>query len=192
MTKLKQLLAHLLLRKPVQLPENEKLFVEIKCKNGHIMLADRLLAEYFQSKAPFPSQRSLDRLFEKVTRLRILDVESMTLNEVMINGKAIDPVMLDISVAVALASLIDPEVLLDISDTDVLASLRECMIIVEDESTFGHCMCLGNQALELYAGQQLLATITLHHGTSIRWDAWKGDDNLKMVAACSCGSQIVV
>ena len=46
---------------------------------------------------------------------------------------------------------------------------RSKMRIVEDPSTFGHCMCLGDPAIELYEKRKKVATIGFHHGRSIRW-----------------------
>ncbi len=110
----------------------------------------RLFAR-LSARKPNPSQHALDALFKKVTRARVLDGGTA-------RGKALGK-----------------EVLLDISDAQAIAILQDCLAIVEDESTFGHCMCLGDQALELYAGRRLVATIGLHHGRSIRWEAWKHD-----------------
>ncbi|HSF81475.1 MAG TPA: hypothetical protein VLA49_09590 [Anaerolineales bacterium] len=104
---------------------------------------------------PNPTQRSMDILIEKVTRARIL------------------------AGGVSQGKALGDEVLLDVADPQAVIALRECLTIVEDERTFGHCMCLGDQALELYAGEQLAATIGLHHGRSIRWEAWKYDALLK-------------
>ncbi len=98
-----------------------------------------------------PSQRSLDILFEKVTRIRILA-------EGVSQGKALGD-----------------ELLLEETNLQAILALRACLAIVEDPRSFGHCMCLGDQALELYSGSRLLATIGLHHGRSIRWEAWKYD-----------------
>jgi len=98
-----------------------------------------------------PSQRSLNLIFERVTRIRIL-------KEGVSQGKALGT-----------------ELLLEETDPQAIFTLRECLAIVEDPHSFGHCMCLGDQALELYAGDRLRATIGLHHGRSIRWEVWKYD-----------------
>ena len=102
-------------------------------------------------RLPNPSQRSLDILIEKVTRLRVIEGGVW-------QGKAQGD-----------------QVLLDVTDPQAVITLRECLKIVEDERTFGHCLCLGDQALELYGGDKRLATLGLHHGRSIRWDAWRYD-----------------
>ena len=109
-----------------------------------------MLKRIFRPSATNPSQRSLDVMFHKVTRVRVLDGG-------VSNGKAIGK-----------------DVLLDIADTQSIATLRDCLVIDEDRS-IGHCMCLGDPAIEFYAGWRRTATIGIHHGRSIRWDAWKHD-----------------
>jgi hypothetical protein len=104
-----------------------------------------------QLAATDPSQRSLDAMTHRVTRVRVL-------NGGVSGGRAIGK-----------------EVLLDVTDPGSIATLRECLAIVEDSSTFGHCMCLGDYAMQLYAGRRRIAMIGLHHGRSIRWDAWRYD-----------------
>jgi hypothetical protein len=86
-----------------------------------------------------------------MSRIRVLD-------DGVLNGKALGTT-----------------VLLDISDKSLFSSLRDAFKIIEDENTYGHCMCLGDYAIEFYNEQQLMATIGLHHGRSIRWDAWQYD-----------------
>lgn len=108
-----------------------------------------------RSSAPDPSQHSLDAMFDRVTRVRVLDG------------------------GVSGSRALGKEVLLDVADTGSIATLRDCLAIVEDASTFGHCMCLGDYALELYAGRRRIATIGLHHGRSVRWSAWKHDALLR-------------
>jgi hypothetical protein len=51
------------------------------------------------------------------------------------------------------------------------------------ESGF-HCMCCGNPSLEIYRGDELLATLGYHHGRSLRWvEGWKGDAWLTRASA---------
>lgn len=38
-----------------------------------------------------------------------------------------------------------------------------------------HCMCFGDQHVDVYGRVRRRARITLHHGRSIRWDAWDSD-----------------
>ncbi|MEK7816973.1 MAG: hypothetical protein AAB281_01825 [Actinomycetota bacterium] len=99
-----------------------------------------------------PTQKSLDQLFGKVTRARVLDGG-------VFRGKALGS-----------------GVLLEVSTADELDSLRDRMSIIEDRNTFCHCLCLGDQALEFYAGRRRKAIIGLHHGRSLRWDGyWRYD-----------------
>lgn len=116
-----------------------------------VIVVDELMAHYLQSTAPDPTQASLDRLLASVTRVRVIAGG-------MARGKAMGT-----------------EVLLETADATDIAAFRACLKIVEDPRTFGHCMCHGNPALELYAGDELAATLGFHHGRSIRWEAWKHD-----------------
>jgi len=116
-----------------------------------VIVVDELMAQYLQSTAPDPTQASLDGLLASVTRVRVIAGGVM-------HGKAMGT-----------------DVLLETADAADVAAFRACLKIVEDPRTFGHCMCLGNPALELYAGDELVATIGFHHGQSIRWEAWKHD-----------------
>lgn len=113
------------------------------------------MTAYLHSTAPNPSQSTLDALLNQVNRVRVLDDGTM-------DGKAIGST-----------------VLLECSDTPSIAMLHTCLAIVEDARTFGHCMCLGDNAIECYRDQELIATIGLHHGHSIRWDVWKHDAQLR-------------
>jgi hypothetical protein len=104
--------------------------------------------------SPNPSQASLDELLARVDRVRVTD-----------GGMSDDKPL--------------GEELLDVSGVDHVRGLADALRIVEDPKTFGHCMCLGDEALELFAGSHRLATLGLHHGVAIRWDAWKHDAKLR-------------
>ena len=103
-----------------------------------------------QSK-PFPTQAALDQMMASLTRIRVI-------KDGMANGKAIGNT-----------------ILLDIDVPEDIAAFQQQLKIIEDPQTFGHCMCLGNPAIELYAGKKVMAVIGFHHGRSIRWDAWQYD-----------------
>jgi hypothetical protein len=63
---------------------------------------------------------------------------------------------------------------------DDIEALRQTLRIIEDPSTFGHCMCIGSPWLVFYGRDGELAKISCHHGRSIRWDAaWAWDAVLK-------------
>src|SRR5205823_14812343 len=102
-----------------------------------------------------PTQASLDALLATVTRVRVVPISNFE------KGNARE------------------QVLLDTSDPASLDAFRGCFAIVEDPASFGHCMCFGNPHIELYAGEQLAATLGYHHGYSIRWNAWRHDAVLR-------------
>jgi hypothetical protein len=118
-------------------------------------LVDKLTQEYMESTAPDPSQATLGAMLGNVTLVRVID-----------GGMVGDKPM-------------GTAVLLEVSDPSSIASLRDTLAIIEDPDTFGHCMCLGNPTLQLYAGQDVVATIGMHHGVAVRWSAWKHDAHLR-------------
>ncbi|MBV9122902.1 MAG: hypothetical protein JO112_06075 [Planctomycetes bacterium] len=131
-------------------------FVPIRDAEGNVRgLMDRATADYLASQAPDPTQASLNALLADVTRVRVVSFASL------------------------LQGVAEQKVLLDTSDPLSLIAFRNCLAIVEDPDTFGHCMCCGDPHLQLYAGDRLLATLGYHHGFAIRWDAWKHDAVLK-------------
>jgi tetratricopeptide (TPR) repeat protein len=109
---------------------------------------------YGESQGPDPAQRELDEVLPRVTRVRAIASG-------MFRGQAMGS-----------------EVLLDVTDSQALAALGKALEIIVDPKTFDHCACLGGPTLELYRDQELLATIGLHHGRSIRWKQWKHDARL--------------
>lgn len=67
--------------------------------------------------------------------------------------------------------------LLEITQPEAIE--RFATLIAIDETNIGfHCMCLGTYDIELYAGNQLRATISYHHEISIRYDGWNTDAGL--------------
>ncbi|MCZ6916107.1 MAG: hypothetical protein O7I93_04960 [Gemmatimonadetes bacterium] len=98
-----------------------------------------------------PSQDMLTSMLTGVTRARVLE-------DGVLDGSAMGMT-----------------VLLDTADKRSIRALRRCLEIVDDPRSFGHCMCLGDLAIELYDESELVATIGMHHGRSIRWHAWKHD-----------------
>src|SRR5262245_10713502 len=129
--------------------------------NGAVMIMDRETYDYMygESNAPDPVQRDLDELLPRVTRVR-------GIASGMFRGRALAA-----------------EVVMETNDPTALANFRETLQIVEDRSTFTHCGCLGGPTLELFAGEELVATIGLQHGHSIRWAKWKHDARLCKGAA---------
>jgi hypothetical protein len=120
-----------------------------------------MTVNYLESRAPDPTQVTLDALLSTVTGVRIIE-------DGVAGGRAIGD-----------------NVLLDESEPRAISAFYTCLAI--DESAPGcHCMCLGDYAIELYAGDYLAATLGLHHGRSIRWETgWKHDallrDGLKLL-----------
>lgn len=68
-------------------------------------------------------------------------------------------------------------VLLDSSAAGVVGAIVDGLAVVESEASM--CLCGGNPTIELYDGTSKLATIGMHHGIKIRWDAWSSDARLK-------------
>jgi tetratricopeptide (TPR) repeat protein len=126
--------------------------------NGKVStVMDREMFEYLygDSDAPDPSQRDLDQMLATITRVRV------------------------VSSGVSRGKAMGTEVVIDRADAGALAALRKSLRIVEDPRTFSHCGCLGGPTLELFAGEQLAATIGLQHGHAIRWSNWKHDARLR-------------
>lgn len=131
-------------------------FVPIKDEKGKVTgMMDRTTAALLQSKLPNPSQYTLDAMLADVSRVKVFD-------RGMINDKPLETTEL-----------------LDVTDPQTVARLCECLKIVEDPRSFGHCMCYGDLTMEFYAVQKRLAVIGFHHGISIRWNAWKWDAKLQ-------------
>jgi hypothetical protein len=149
---LRQIIAWLSRQRRAKAADAAPTFVPLLNKHGRLTgMMDRLTADYLESSAPNPTQHMLSEMFTAVTRVRVLEGG-------MANGRALYT-----------------KVLLDCSDMPSLTSLGRCLCIVEDPTTFRHCMCLGDLTLECFADEHLVATIGLHHGRSIRWNAWKHD-----------------
>lgn len=104
-----------------------------------------------ESKGPRPLQKDLDALWPKVTRVCVL-------KGFMARGK-----------------IYSSDVLIDTGNPQAIQSLAESMRIVEELSSLHHCSCLGGPSIELYAGHELIASIGIHHGQSLRWKQWHDD-----------------
>jgi len=104
---------------------------------------------------PYPTQKSLDDMMDSINRIRII-------NAGMYDGKAKKG-----------------EILLDITNSGEISSFMSLLSIREDDKAFGYCLCLGGPTIEFYKDKDLVATISLLHGRSIRWDKWRSDVVLK-------------
>jgi tetratricopeptide (TPR) repeat protein len=138
-----------------ELGENSPLVFFQQNGAGVIMDRDAFDYTYGESRGPDPAQRDLDALLSLVTRVCVLE-------GAMLRGRAMGG-----------------PVLLDTSDAGIIRGLADCLRIVEDPSTFGHCHCLGGPTVELYAGPEHVATIGVQHGRAIRWKRWHHDAQLQ-------------
>lgn len=129
-------------------------FTVIQRPDGSRTIVDQATLDYMRSTAPQPTQSSLDALLEHVSGVRVLA-----------NGAHKDSLVGDRSV------------LAEVADRDSLTALGGALRIVDGPS--GHCMCYGGPTLELLApNDRRLAFLTVHHGQSLRWAAWKDDAHL--------------
>jgi tetratricopeptide (TPR) repeat protein len=121
-----------------------------------VVITDRMAYEYQAglTVGDDPSQMAIDQAFAPADRVRILA-----------GGMYTD-------------SALGREILVEENDPDAISELILALRIVEDPATFDHCMCLGHPAIEFYSGMDLIGTIALHHGRSVRWHKWKHDARL--------------
>jgi hypothetical protein len=125
----------------------------VQTPEGSRITLDRETVEYIQSEAPQPNQRSLDTMLELAKTVRVIE------------GGA------------SAGRPLGKKILLEIGDASTLDDLRQLLRIIDRPA--GHCMCHGNPAIEfLDKSGTRLAVIGLHHGNSIRWNAWKDDAEL--------------
>ncbi len=132
-------------------------FVTVVNRAGVGITMDREAFDYMygESKLPDPAQRDLDEMLARVVRIRVLAGG-------MMYGKAMET-----------------DVMVDTSDATAVRSLEACLKVVEEPSSFGHCMCLGCPTIELYSSEGLIGTIGVHHGRAVRWAGWKHDAALQ-------------
>ena len=69
-----------------------------------------------------------------------------------------------------------------VQEPDALAALcgtLRIFDIIDPDKAF-HCMCIGDERFDLYATTgELRISFTLHHGSSIRCEAWRSDARLQ-------------
>jgi hypothetical protein len=130
-------------------------FVPIVDEDGHVTgVMDQMTADFLASTESNPTQASLDRAFDGVTRIRLVG-----------SRQELGPVVYDV-------------VRVDVSDRHNLAELVAALRITEAEEC-GHLMAIGDHQLELWAGDQLVHTLELLFWKWIRWPSmWKGDTTL--------------
>jgi hypothetical protein len=64
----------------------------------------------------------------------------------------------------------------ELKDSAKLATLVNGMDFVDAESGF-HCMCIGDSQVTFFKGKVKLATLSHHHGRSLRWNKGKWEDD---------------
>jgi hypothetical protein len=123
---------------------------DIKDKDGNVQgIMDPIMSKYLHSTKPQPTQASLDQILQKVTRVRVIAGGEN-------DGKALGK-----------------KVILNTTDEHAIGELRESLKV--KDGPLGHDMCIGYPAIELYAGDLLIATLGMHHGVAIRWNEWNDD-----------------
>jgi hypothetical protein len=120
--------------------------------DGSRVFLDAETVTYLESDAPTPNQQELDAMLSRARRARV-------------------------TMSVARGDRVDRELLLMIRDPAEVASLGATLRISDEP--YGHCMCYGDPHLAfLDERDAVLAEISLHHGRSMRWSAWRDDARL--------------
>ena len=70
----------------------------------------------------------------------------------------------------------EEKTLFELEGVDPVAEVTK-LVQVDPRSGVDHCMCCGEPSLEFYRKGELVLTLGVHHGTSVRWDRgpWPGD-----------------
>ena len=127
--------------------ENEWTPIEVP---GARVMVDGEMAAYLRSRAPQPSQQSLDAVLRSARACRIME-----------NG-------------VRDGNPLGKNILWEVRGPTLLTELRGLLTIVDGPA--GHCMSDGDVAFEfLTRSGKRLAVLGLHHGKTIRWNAWRDD-----------------
>ena len=89
--------------------------------------------------------------------------------------QALEPIIDRCDRVVVLASPMQgARVLYESRDRRDLQALKAATAVLPpDEPT--HCLCIGRQAIVLYAGGERAARVTVHHARSLRCDVWRSD-----------------
>lgn len=114
------------------------------------MLVDPETVEYLESDAPQPTQASLTRMLEGACAFRLVEGGAS-------QGRPLGT-----------------NTLLEMNEPGALIQLRGNLQV--NDGPAGHCMCHGDPTLEFFdKSGNSLAVIAVHHGHTIRWNAWKDD-----------------
>jgi hypothetical protein len=134
-------------KQETQLPEGWRL---IERPDGSRMLVDPETVEYLESDAPQPTQASLTRMLDGACSFRLVEGGAS-------QGRPLGT-----------------NTLLEMNAPEALIQLRENLQVKDGPA--GHCMCHGDPTLEFFdKSGSSLAVIAVHHGHTIRWNAWKDD-----------------
>jgi hypothetical protein len=128
-------------------------FALVKYASGARGAVDKLMLDYMRSQAPQPTQMAFDGLLARAGRVLVLEGG-------MDGGRPLGNA-----------------VLLDSTEKSDLAELKQALAILDGPA--GHCMCCGGPTLEILSSEnESLAAVSIHHGRSVRWAAWKDDAEL--------------
>jgi hypothetical protein len=117
--------------------------------DGSRVFLDAETVKYVESDGPTPNQQQLEAMLSRARRVRV-------------------------TMSVDRGDRVDRELILLIRDPREIASLGATLRISDEPC--GHCMCLGDPHLTFLDERDVvLAEISLHHGRSIRWSAWRDD-----------------
>ncbi|HET9292936.1 MAG TPA: hypothetical protein VFO06_01490 [Gemmatimonadales bacterium] len=134
-------------KQETQLPEGWRL---IERPDGSRMLVDPETVEYLESDAPQPTQESLDHMLDGADAFRLVEGGAS-------RGRPLGT-----------------NTLLEMNEPGALIELRGNLRV--NDGPAGHCMCHGDSTLEFFdKSGSSLAVIAVHHGHTIRWNAWKDD-----------------
>jgi hypothetical protein len=126
---------------------------ELAGKNVRVVFVSSAAMYYSTSSAPPPTQASLDALMDRVRAVRVYE-DGLSGSE-----------------------LRSDTVLLELREPADVAEFR-ARLRVRDEPG-GHCMCFGTSTFEMLGqDDSRLALISVHHGRTLRWDAWAEDATL--------------
>jgi hypothetical protein len=74
-------------------------------------------------------------------------------------------------------------ILVETADRSQIHDLLD-QIVVDEAASGGHCACFGSPMIEFWGDENLLATISVHHGFRLRWSGyWVGDADLTRESA---------
>jgi hypothetical protein len=145
--------------------DSESPFVPIVNEDGEVTgVMDQMTADFLASTDPEPTQATLDKAFEGVTRVRLMGNRKLPC-VVEYDGQQYQG-----------HEMVFDVVRLDVADPASLTELAAALRIVES-GPFGHVMSLGEHLLELWMDDRHVHTIELLPGwDDLRWPSvWNSD-----------------